>query len=204
MPAAQKSASFTPLEPHQQEDEERREGDGGDAPVEHGLGPPQRRRGERKAARSPGRGTSSSLAGASRPGGAPGPRGVAGPPAASSSHAGRSGRAELGDDRRVGDAVVEAGELHAGGPAGCSSSSRRSMAPPASRSACTRVSSVVSSTSSAAMARDAAHDVAVHRHAGDARAQLRQDVLGHDELAHALVAADAGVQVVQADPRRRR
>ena len=57
-----------------------------------------------------------------------------------------------------------------------------------------------------------ADDVAVHPHAGEPLAQLGEDVLGHDELAHALVAADAGVQVAQAhgaahaehlgDPRR--
>ena len=48
------------------------------------------------------------------------------------------------------------------------------------------------------------HDVAVDAHAGEPLAQLREDVLGHDELAHALVAADAGVQVAQAHGAARR
>ena len=42
------------------------------------------------------------------------------------------------------------------------------------------------------------HDVAVDVDAGQALAQLREDVLGHDELPHALVAADAGVQLAEA------
>ena len=44
------------------------------------------------------------------------------------------------------------------------------------------------------------HVAVVHGDAGDAFAELAEDVLRHHELLHALVTADAGVQVGEVEP----